>query len=281
MRTLLLGFCLAAGAAIGAEVRLGGPVLGYVVDREGGLRPLQGVLGAATVGEVLREGVRDVSGQVLLLADGSAAVDGRLLEGAWEKLDRGVLIDGTGLRILAGAAAEARAIGLNSRVLRAASSNGAVAALSEDGTLRVFGSSGEARFQMELGVFWSFAFVPGSEALVAYDPAANELVRIAESGAVHAMQKLPGAGTKYEIGADAGSGAVVLLHVESGRCLIVQDGATREMQAPEGAAVVESLPGRGVLLHRDAARPLWILDTSREEPLVAIPALRAREEVAQ
>jgi hypothetical protein len=166
-------------------------------------------------------------------------------------------------------------------MVRAAASENSVAVLSEDGTLRVYAASGAAKFQMETGVFWSFAFVPGTEVLMAYDPAANALLRVDEQGAAHMAHRLAAKSARYELGVDAGSGAVALLEVEGGRLVMVKNGAENEMAAPAGAMMLESLAGRGLLLTRDTGRPIWILDPSREEPLVAVPAVAAKAEVGQ
>ena len=51
-------------------------------------------------------------------------------------------------------------------------------------------------------------------------------------------------------------------------------GEIREVDVPAGSERLEAVRGgRAYLLTRDPARPMWVLDPEREDPLLVIPAL--------
>lgn len=271
MRTILAGI-VAAGALTAQSV--GGPVMGYVVDGTARMRPLNGMPSAGHVGEAVLEGVQDSWGNLALLTDGTAMRGGVALEGRWAAVQAGAFLDATGREILvAGESATPWRLALPERALmvRVSASGERVLALLADESLSAWNSGGKAEFRMAASMWWSIAFA--GERAMAYDPAANALLWLDGSGGTTLLRQLDGTGGRYTLAADR-AGKYAILLGERALVAPVDGGAIRTIELPEGCERLEAVQGgRAFLLTRNPARPLWVLDPEREDPLLVIPAL--------
>jgi hypothetical protein len=278
MRAAILGI-VAAGALTAQSVD--GPVLGYVVDEAARMRPLYGMPAAAHVGAAVREGVRDTWGALSLMMDGTAMLGGKVLEGQWAALQPGALLDATGRSVMVtGDSVAPWRLALPERALavRVSASGERVLALLTDESLTAWTSGGKAEWRLAAGAWWSIAFA--GERAAAYDPAEHSLLWLDSGGVTTVIRKLEGEGGRYTLALDRAGKHAVLLGAQA-LVVPVGGGDVRVLEVPDGSERLEAVQeGRAFLLTRDPARPLWILDPEREDPLLVIPALQV-EKVAQ
>ncbi len=270
MRNVFLSF-VAAGALTAQSV--GGPVLGYVIDGEARMRPLFGMAASAHVGASVREGVSDSWGPLALLANGTALRDGVALEGRWASVQPGAFLDASEREVLVAAGGAPWQLALPERALavRVSASGALVATLLADESVAVWARGGKAEFRLPASRWWSLAFA--GERLIAYDPAANELLWLDGVTGATVARKLDGAGSRLALAVDgAGRNAILL-----GERLLVaplDGGDVRVLTPPNGADRLESLQGgRSFLLTRNPAQPMWIFDPGREDGFLVVPAV--------
>lgn len=271
MRNAVLGI-VAAGTLAAQSV--GGPVLGYVVDDGARLRPIYGSAASAHVGAAVREGVKDSWGELALLTDGTGVHAGKALEGNWAAVQPGALLDATGRSLLIvgeGTAPWRLALPERALTVRVSASGARALTLMADGSLAAWSAGGKAEWRLAASVWWSVTYA--GERALAYDPAANTVLELGTGGELTVLRKLEGAGGRYELGIDMDGKFAVLLG-EQALVAPLGDGPTRTVTLPEGSNRLEAVQGgKAFLLTRDPARPMWILDPAREEPLLVIPAL--------
>ncbi len=270
----LVGLALLSGAWAQTVTR---PALGYAVDAQGGLRRIHGMPAAAHVGEPILSAAKAAMGPLALLEDGTALRDGVALPGRWAELQPGVFLDAAGRQVLV-AVGEPRTIALpaRGRTVRVSGNGRRVLALLEDGGLMAFGESGQSLFRVDAGAGWVFAFVPGTERAIAFDPASGVLASIGEDGVATALRTLDAAGGVTHLAVDASGAQAVLLSAGERRCWLAPLGAgeVSELAMPEGSEVLIPLQGGRVFqLGLRTSRPIWLLRPGAEERLLVIPML--------
>jgi hypothetical protein len=270
-KSLLIG--LAAAGAMAAQ-SLSGPVMGYVVDGGARMRPLYGMPSAGHVGGAVREGVQETRGALALLADGTAMRGETALEGAWARLEPGAFVDESGRELLVAAGeGDAWRLTLPERALavRVSASGQRVLTLLADESLAVWKQDGTAELRVNASIWWGIAFA--GERAMGYDPAENGLFWLDGQGGKELVRKLEGEGGQYELAVEA-SGRYAVLRGAVGRIVPLDGGEIREVTLPEGSERLEAVHGgRAFLLHRNPGKPLWILDPSREDALLVVPAM--------
>lgn len=264
---------MTAAGALAAQT-VNGPVLAYVIDGEAHLRPLLGVSASAHVGDPTKENVKEAWGRLVLLSDGTAIQGEVALEGAWTALQDGVFVDATGQELLVAAGDRAPwrvTLPQAALSIRVSADGGQILTLLADESLAAWNADGSAAYQFAASKWWGIAYA-GNRA-IAYDPAANALLWIDAQGARHVARELDFEPGQYQLAADpAGQNAVLL----GAQAMIVplNGGDVKSVVVPDGAKRLEPVDGgRAFLLMRDPSQPMWILDPSREEPLLVVPAL--------
>jgi hypothetical protein len=299
---ILIVLFAATPAAVWAEgASVGGPMLGYVADPEGGVRPIRGIPGAAIVGERQAWGMAtarvevspsqdyaltvDAEGAVARVELGRAATEARPVEGAVRAPERIVMSPGGGAALLVKGAEAQVVLGAVARASFELPVAGAVLAVSDRGNVLAAGrgslylfDAGEAKPLQAAGPITALAFSADGRTAMAAGP--GQLAMIDDVAGTASWRWL--ATLDEDLGspvavAEANGRAVVA----TGNAVLVvgQDGAASRFAA--AATGLSRLQGNAFRLTGYGADPMWMIEVGPEPRLLFIPPAAESGEVAQ
>jgi hypothetical protein len=310
--SLPLVVLLAGIPALAAEAAaVSGPVLGYVFDGPGALRPILGVPGASFLGARVPFGFDSAMGEIsprqdyamivgtdgaLRLLDlGRAPVSARAIDGALASPDRmllspagrsALLVKGTGAQVITGLPAKPAVAGIDFSALPgmpealAVNDDGAVLAAAAGGLFLVTGSV-ETRALPSSGEISALAFAPnGTDALAAGAGQVAVIADVAGQPAWRTVATLDGdSGTPF---AAAATERRALIATSASLIAVdLQTGAATPLECATPVTALARLGGEAFRLGALTEDPLWIVDGGPQPRLLFVPPVPASGEVTR